>query len=358
MALAAAVGAQASPLYSVTQVGTADQWSWTAQAAVNNLGQVAWNFTPDNATSLSQVSSFLYTPGVGLSALAPHFRATDINDAGIAAGALYVDDGQTHAATLNTRSGQLASLSGDAGSALWINNRGDVVGDRYEMVDGAVVVRPVLYRPDGSRVDVPTTVFPNERTLVSGLNDAGQMVLMTASGGLSHVAVGSVDGGFTRLADPPGASGMSPFRGLTDAGSFAGSLQTVDDLGRVSYHAALYHDGRFDALPELPFSEFSFGKAANDAGVVIGDGDQGAFYYSQRTGTVSLSSVVSSSCSFSNVEDISNSGYIVALGNCGGGVGRSLMLLTPLTPAVPEPAPTVLFAAGLTAVALRARRKG
>ncbi|MED5620238.1 hypothetical protein [Ideonella sp. BN130291] len=357
--LGAASVAQATPLYSVTQISGPSQWGTTAQAAVNNLGQVAWAYIPSSSTNLSDGVSYLFTPGVGNTSLGPaHFWASDLNDGGLAVGAVYGSLSESHAAALNTRTGQFTQLSSDVGYASMVNNRGDVVGSRYVPGDGPQFVsRATLYRQDGTFVDLQGDLFSGKSTFVSGINDAGQILLSASFFGPFHNAVGTVDGGFTPLPEPTGVLGVAAGRGLAENGSFTGAIQTVDERGFISYHAFIYQDGQYEMLPEQPGTEYSSGRALNDAGVVVGNwSDNSAFVYSRSTGAVPLTGLLSADCSISRVEDISDSGYIAAVGRCGG-TGEGLLLLSPVTAPVPEPAQPMLLALGLAALPVALRRR-
>lgn len=324
--------------------------------------------------------------------LPAHFNPADINNAGRMAGALYAADGSVHAAIYadgsvadlglfgmpasyasaindnGTIAGNFVTAEGvehafvyqagavhDIGAAvaLGMNAGGDIVGQTYTST-GAVAF---LYR--GSSLIELGYLGNGNVSRATAINDAGHIV------GESNLAAGAQAPTHPFLFD--GAAwfdlGTLTGVGVTSAVAInnAGHIAGYSDAGRGRTHVFFYEDGAMTDLGSFGGFDVTIGEM-NALGQVVGtgntpDGPDVAFI--SRDGTlVDLNTLIdpASGWAITSALDINDSGQIIA-NACRDGVCRAVRL--DLAAAVPEPDATLLWLAGVSALAgaLRKRRR-
>jgi probable HAF family extracellular repeat protein len=309
---------QASPFYSVTDIGFSD-----AQG-INDSGQVV---------GFSGGVTFLWTPGIGVT--------------------------------------ELGTFGGNYSIPMELNNKGQIVG-YYGTADN--MPHAFLWSPDSGMTDLG--VFGGDESFGFGINDSEQVVgnagpghafLWTSASGMTDLgSLGGIyaaafginaDGQVVGFSTLPGDSRNHAFRwvsgvGMSDLGTLGGANSeavAINNLGQVVGTSEIVDYGTSSVHPFLWTQEAGMidlgfeGRAnsINDSGMVVGSvgafGYGPAFLWTAGEGFVDLNSRIpaGSDLNLRSATGINNSGQIIGYGVTSAGAAHAF-LLTPITPP-PEP---------------------
>jgi hypothetical protein len=299
--------------------------------AINNRGWVAG--TADYGDG--RFSPFRYRPGVGVERLSENNgHASDINEAGVVVGSLYVGDRLPTMVWMPEQEGNELPDDLEGGSAASINEAGKVVGTLRNH-------RPFLYTPGQG-----TVRLNRDQGGAGDINQSGQVV--------GWIRGSFVDGDAQAFLYTPDL-GISPLFSATstavainDAGYITGRVSGPDFVHRAFLRAP---DGGLERFGG-PDNQTTEGRGINDANWVVGWYNAGAgdlaFLWTPEHGFQDLNEFIPGFDRygyFSVAEDINDRGQIVGHVELEGRV-RAFML-TPVP--VPEPDTVVLFPIGLLA---------
>lgn len=233
MILCGALPAKAQRTYTVTDLGAVPGAVETNASDINNQGEViAYSYL--SFSSFSDTIGFVSQGGTTtlLPSLGGRFTfASGINQSGVVAGsANFIGDTITHAVTWDknlVKVTDLGTLGGASSSAVWINDREQVVG--YSLIPNGVDDHGFLWNK-GTMIDLGTLGGGN--SLAFGINDSG-------------LIVGQSDTSTT----PDPIFGVPPFHG------FRWEMGRMSDLGVIFG------------------GQFNYANAVNDRGDVVGAGD-------------------------------------------------------------------------------------
>jgi probable HAF family extracellular repeat protein len=319
LSLAAFAAAQS---YTITDLGQFDAF------AINSLGDVAIN----NATS---ATSFVWSPGGGLLALAPLpgdccTRPYGINRQGLAVGTSNNANTGAYVAVLWTNGEplDLGTLPGGNNSyATAISASGVVSGYCYIIPTGdeaflwtkATGMQGLGFLPGG------------DSSIANAINRFGQ-VAGASTGvnvGVPYAFIWSKTTGMTSLGKLPGYDSSSA-SAINDLGQVAGESDCI--TCRLATHATLWSKAKGSMLDlgVLPGAASSWAYGINNAGQVVGSSSNGhAFVWSPSTGMLDLNNLIqaNSGWALEAGNAINDQGQIVGYGlHNGQGVG---FLLTP-----------------------------
>jgi probable HAF family extracellular repeat protein len=302
-AAATAPSAATAAGYRVIDLGTLPGGSFSAAQAVNEHGDVAGQ--SDGRAVLWRGGRVidLGTPaGSGSVAL-------DINESGAVVGYRQVDDGFRAFRWQDGELVDLPPLPGDTNSlAQAVNDRGEVVGLSLDPS-----VRPVLWRPDGTLVDLSTTT---KLYRAEELNNTGRLAGEISPDGANTVPVLVSGGRATVLADRFGATS-----GVNDRAEVTGFFF---DGTRGSFTWAA---GRLTEIPMLPGASAMQAQAINNRGTVVGFTDLVGFIWNGSTVQV-LPGLAGNPLA---AQDINDRGQIVGYGGTApGNPNQHALLLDPL----------------------------
>lgn len=263
-----AAAPQEAPAYRVTDLGTLAGAAESTAAAVNDRGVVVGQ---------SGGRAVLWRDGriVDLGTLGgSSSSALDINERGDVVGYSRVaEDVATHAfVRRGGRMIDLGTLPGDADSyATDVNDRGDVVG--YS--SGGDGIRAVLWRPDGTAVDLTARTGLH---LVTDLDNAGRLVGSVLPDGMNEVPALWYRGRTTLLSDLSGSASAINDRGEIVGYFFVGTAGSfVWRRGRLT---------EIPLLPDLPPASAMQAQDINNRGQVVGFGGFDGFVWDADSGTL------------------------------------------------------------------------
>jgi uncharacterized membrane protein len=258
--LGLAFAARAAAQVTITDLPLPPGYTWTNGESINASGQVAGSST----TLGPPVYATRWTNGVPeiLYALCPTCwsMGTGINDAGDVVG-WSSENGPLGQVPAIWRNGVISALpmpAGDTrGSAVAINNHGDVIGSTS---GGAPGVRGVIWRNG-----IPEVLAGTPRAI----NDAGAIAaVITGVGGV----VIQPGGAITPLPVPAGSCGAnSNPQGINELGQVVGSVPYVMIQGFCSAQAAVWNNGQVALLPwPVTASTSSVARQINERGEIAG----------------------------------------------------------------------------------------
>lgn len=349
--------------------------SFSDQAvAINNLGQVAGNYTTRaDPPSRGRSNGFRYTPGAGVVDIGnlggSGVSVSAINNLGQVAGEATIPNYQgQHAAIFNppVPTVDLGTLGGTVSFPGGINDAGQVTGSGY--VSGNDGIHAFLYSPGNGLVDLGT--LGGKYSGASGINGSGQFTGYSFLTGdaTSHAILGTskglVDIGTLPGSGPQAGSGGV---GINDAGEIVGYSDSAIYVGQYpTTHAFAYTAaGGMVDLGVFESSDYSAAQSVNNAGQIVGinyhhDGNGNstnrAFLYDSGT-LYRLSDLVSNLGGgvLIGAFGINDSGQIVGDAIING--QNHAVILTPSIAVVPEPGVWLLNIAGFSMIGLTARRR-
>jgi len=287
--------------------------------AINNFGQVAGISTVDDIGIFQH--GFLYSDGkmteIGPSTGDDNFDhpyttifANGINDLGQVVGAsfLYDPNGTCCNRTIaflyrNGKFTDLGSLGGTFGSAMAVNDLGQVTG-QYSIA-GDSASHAFLY--SGGKMRDLGTLPGFANSIGMGINILGQVVGYAYTGD-------PFDGMRAFLYSNGKMKDLGVLPGFTNSKAYAinnlgqitgGSFSNFDPDTGQSGHVFLYSSGKMRDLGAFMDAE-SFGTSINDLGEIVGVG-AGSFLYTPRTGMIDLNSLLPTDSVFAYI----NSAYAI-----------------------------------------------
>jgi probable HAF family extracellular repeat protein len=267
---ASAAPAREAPGYQVTDLGTLPGVPDSTAVAVNDRGDVVGQ---------SGGRAVLWRQGriVDLGTLGGGYSgAVDVNEHGDVVGQSELAEGVgIHAFVW--RGGQLVDLSPLPGFpnsyATAVNDRGDVAG--FSVGDGGITA--VLWRPDGTTVDVTALTGLHE---VTDLDNSGRLVGSVMPDGMNGYPALWYRGHTTVLSDRSGTASA-----INDRGEIAGYY--YGGLG----NSFVWRAGRLTDIPllaDLPEAALMQAQGINNRGQVVGYGGYGdGFVWDTSSGTLS-----------------------------------------------------------------------
>ncbi len=351
-----AAQARAVGTYTLTILGTVgsdDVYGF----GLNNQGQVVGEAT-DPTTNVSV--PYLYSGGTlttftGLGGTAD--AALAINDSGAIAGAGYTaGDTTTHAFLY--KNGTLTDLNPAGATESYadaINNLGQVAGQFSSPATGGAYHAAIF--ANGSVTDLGSLDGGLATALATGINAAGQVVgeseTGTAATSTDHAVLFS-GGTITDLGTLGGDTSVA--NAINASGQITGDADTTAD---AETHGFLYQNGVMTDMGTLG-GDFSTGTGINSEGDVVGYSAVAGNQYDDATlfddGTLyDLNNLIPANPNYflDVATGINDAGQIVGYGDDGN--LYSAFLLTPT--AVPEPASLSLFVAGAVGLLGRRRRR-
>jgi probable HAF family extracellular repeat protein len=264
----ASAAAPEAPAYRVTDLGTLPGASDSTAMGVNDRGDVVGQ---------SGAHAVLWQNGriVDLGTLGGSYSAAvDVNARGDVVGYSQVADGAGDHAFI-WRRGRLIDLSPLAGFsssyATAVNDRGDVVG--FSVGDGGI--RAVLWRPNGTAVDLTAETGLHQ---VTDLDNAGRLVGSVAPDGMNGYPALWYRGRTTVLSDRSGTASA-----INDRGEITGYF--YGGFG----HSFVWRGGRvteIPVLPDMPEASMMQAQGINNRGQVVGFGGFDGFVWDSGTGTL------------------------------------------------------------------------
>lgn len=238
----------------------------------------------------------------------------------------------------------LGTLNGLASGGLSINDAGAMTG--YVIGRGGSSTISYIHDDQGTRfLEAPGVVS----SYAYGINNRGEAVgAWTWADGTTRAILHS--GGMTREIDPvPGRASVA--QSVNDRSEIVGRLMVAGTWSQPYFYSQ-------SVFTEIPGTGGNFASAfdVNDHGQVVGTTGEHAFFWSAVTGTVLLDSLLPPNSNFRlyRATGINNRGDVIAVGGQGcldPASCRGIPLLLSGVFPVPEPAPWILFLAGVHLIA-------
>lgn len=331
--------ASSQATYSITDLNTLPNGSYSFPSAINNSGQV----TGFGDVATGQFHAFLYISGtmIDLGTL-PGDSASfgyGINDASQVTGESRVNSAACCGLGFLYSAGPLTSLGtlmGDSYSlGLGINNLGQVTGFSSPAV-GSCCEQAFLYS-GGVMSDIGTLGGPTSGGWA--INNSGQITgysdVVVNGVTVEHAFLYTISNG--KMMDlGVGANDNNPdYLGvaINDAGQIA--VNSTNNFASAARHAYLYAGGALASLGTLPGGTLSYAEGIGSAGQVVGYADglgfsEHAFLYSNGLMTdLNTQIPPNSGWTLLTAASINNAGQIVGQGTIGAAVHA--YLLTPPT---------------------------
>jgi probable HAF family extracellular repeat protein len=360
LSVALVSSAQASPIYSLTDLGTLGG-QFSVATAINDAGQVVGVSQTGNGEAHATLFNTSGGANRDLGTLGGHASdATAINNAGQVVGAADTAAGKERATLFNTSGGanrDLGTLGGGTSEATSISDAGQIVG----AADTATGQRHATLFNTGSGTNRDLGTLGGNASIATSINNAGEIVgSADTAAGRPHATLFTTTGGANRDLGTLGGE-FSIADSINGKGQAVGIAQVAGGGG----HAALFSTSgganhKLDTLGST-LENFARATAINDVGQIVGGGATGrtlsenfAFLF-QSGSFFDLNDLIDSADPlFGNVllvtaTDINNRGQIVGYGSYveNGTFGRArAFLLTPVL--IPEPATLAVIAAGIT----------
>ena len=350
VAQAAAAG---PPIYSVTDLGTLNNTTFSLAQGLSQTGKV----TGFCGGGMVQGIPFLYDGTLHVLPSLPssaYTEGNDVNDLGVVTGTGYGSSGvPTQAFVYDGMIHPLGTFGGANSAAIRINNHGTVVG----YADTPTASHAFVY--DGTMHDIGTLPDASYSS-ASGINDSG-LVCGYSGPTPNMVHAFLYDGVMKDLGTVPGFD-ISIATSISSTGLVAGFFRrSATDLSTT--HAFLY-DGQMHDIGAASFlarSTVNFANGVNSMGQVVGDaavtsGNADVPFLYQNGLSYNLNDLIdpNSGWVLKDVDGINDAGQIAGFGN----IGNTLhaCLLTP----VPEPSGALVMAdiVGLVAGSRGFRRLG
>lgn len=304
--------------YTITDVGAIT--SAGQSLAINDHGAVVGSLSTNGGTDIFLYDGTVHDLGPG--------TGNAINNSGVITG----QDGNGH---VYTYGGTFHDLGPGIG---WgINDSGAVTGTEY------VGTNSVGFLYDGTLHTLPSLVGGGDPYAPFGINNSGQIV--------GEAAVPIYPGSQERYPNAFFYDGTAAYDIGTPGADHESVALAINASGQIlgvnsGFASFLYIGGVMHSVP-------IFGLGLNDAGVIAGDGPNGAALYSLGGPIVDLNALIDplSGWTLNQATDINNVGQIVGTGTLGG--VAHIFILTP----VPEPSTFVLAALGTALLGYYAFRR-
>lgn len=352
--LAAAAFAEASPIYTLADLGTLGGASAMA-TGVNAFGQAVGTMTTPSGFANAFSSSGSGLTNLTAGSTATGGQANGINNAGQIAGTQYIG-GQSYATVWNNG---VATTAGGAGSyAMAINNSGGVAGMLVNNGQGNAFVAE-----NGTVIDLGD-LSGGSWSAAYGLNDEGQAAGYGMTGnGVFRGFIWTPGQGYSALGTLGGANSYA--MAINNSGMAAGSSQVSSGY----IHAFVSNGSSIEDLGTLGGSS-SYAYGINNLGDVVGysltGGNQTDGFLEEGGVMYDINSLLidAPGWEITQLYAINDSNQVVGVGVLNG-VEHAVLLTDPPPPAspavsgnsvdAPEPAAWICIFAGLAALFIRRR---
>jgi hypothetical protein len=329
--------------YTVSVIPPPTGFTGSGMGGINNSGQVAgYGFngsanqafigSPSGSAAIPFPSGWTSSEGNG------------INNLGQVAG--FVANGGNNQAFVGTVSGSTVLPLPTGWSVAYgnaINDSGQVAGFASNSVQTSH--QAFIGTPAGvTLIPIPTGW---KNSLASAINSSGQVAgdVTSAGAGADQAFIGTPSGSV--VLPLPTGWGIANGTAINNSGQVAGQVADIALSGGQAFI------GTTSVITLIPLPAGATHASAseygclNDAGVVEGTSDQGAWIWDASNGTRLLSHLVPSGWTISSAASISQNGLILGQGSFNGGSTQFVELVPAAVPTTPAPATGFLAITGL-----------